>query len=143
MVCVALEGYSTRVATIGSGFLLLRDGRHVARLFTRCLGIIPAHHTLQLREFPHHRGSQVGFSQLACPTGRLRIDVVEVIFGNVSRKLSNSVCFAAKRTQPLSKHHLVQLRQKSLQGDLEVLFRSEEHTSELQSLMRISYAVIC
>src|SRR3546814_5675552 len=27
--------------------------------------------------------------------------------------------------------------------DGEVVFRSEEHTSELQSLMRISYAVIC
>src|SRR3546814_10896118 len=33
-----------------------------------------------------------------------------------------------------------------LDGDREVaerLFRSEEHTSELQSLMRISYAVFC
>src|SRR3546814_4891301 len=27
--------------------------------------------------------------------------------------------------------------------DLELLLRSEEHTSELQSLMRISYAVFC
>src|SRR3546814_2937793 len=29
------------------------------------------------------------------------------------------------------------------QPDFGVLFRSEEHTSELQSLMRISYAVFC
>src|SRR3546814_6042590 len=28
-------------------------------------------------------------------------------------------------------------------GDLTSVFRSEEHTSELQSLMRISYAVFC
>src|SRR3546814_15214767 len=28
-------------------------------------------------------------------------------------------------------------------GDVELLPRSEEHTSELQSLMRISYAVFC
>src|SRR3546814_7440640 len=28
-------------------------------------------------------------------------------------------------------------------GNLSVLYRSEEHTSELQSLMRISYAVFC
>src|SRR3546814_9289880 len=28
-------------------------------------------------------------------------------------------------------------------AQLETLFRSEEHTSELQSLMRISYAVFC
>src|SRR3546814_8707331 len=30
-----------------------------------------------------------------------------------------------------------------LQGNLGFSFRSEEHTSELQSLMRISYAVFC
>src|SRR3546814_3059968 len=30
-----------------------------------------------------------------------------------------------------------------VQGLLEQVFRSEEHTSELQSLMRISYAVFC
>src|SRR3546814_6506101 len=28
-------------------------------------------------------------------------------------------------------------------ADFEIAFRSEEHTSELQSLMRISYAVFC
>src|SRR3546814_1721031 len=28
-------------------------------------------------------------------------------------------------------------------GDIRVVLRSEEHTSELQSLMRISYAVFC
>src|SRR3546814_1538182 len=31
----------------------------------------------------------------------------------------------------------------ALPGQLEQAFRSEEHTSELQSLMRISYAVFC
>src|SRR3546814_5561879 len=31
----------------------------------------------------------------------------------------------------------------ALEGDAEVGGRSEEHTSELQSLMRISYAVFC
>src|SRR3546814_9601722 len=41
------------------------------------------------------------------------------------------------------------LRQAALSGDTDLLraaerlFRSEEHTSELQSLMRISYAVLC
>src|SRR3546814_10224773 len=37
------------------------------------------------------------------------------------------------------------LRVVSLQapGQVSALFRSEEHTSELQSLMRISYAVLC
>src|SRR3546814_10313407 len=31
----------------------------------------------------------------------------------------------------------------ALLKNLEMMFRSEEHTSELQSLMRISYAVFC
>src|SRR3546814_8073282 len=31
----------------------------------------------------------------------------------------------------------------TLGADIGTLFRSEEHTSELQSLMRISYAVFC
>src|SRR3546814_7918928 len=31
----------------------------------------------------------------------------------------------------------------ALQADPEVMVRSEEHTSDLQSLMRISYAVFC
>src|SRR3546814_1273381 len=35
------------------------------------------------------------------------------------------------------------VRMRSLDGSLEGLYRSEEHTSELQSLMRISYAVFC
>src|SRR3546814_1354407 len=34
-------------------------------------------------------------------------------------------------------------RARATHPDLPVLFRSEEHTSELQSLMRISYAVFC
>src|SRR3546814_6283838 len=35
------------------------------------------------------------------------------------------------------------LRQPQPAGDRRLLRRSEEHTSELQSLMRISYAVFC
>src|SRR3546814_2920354 len=44
-----------------------------------------------------------------------------------------------RRLQQQRRLALHQLRQRS--GDL--LHRSEEHTSELQSLMRISYAVFC
>src|SRR3546814_10057477 len=43
-------------------------------------------------------------------------------------------------------HHGHQIRLvifEDVFGDLEPLLRSEEHTSELQSLMRISYAVFC
>src|SRR3546814_3461610 len=43
-----------------------------------------------------------------------------------------------KETDTASKDRLA-----SLQSELANLERSEEHTSELQSLMRISYAVFC
>src|SRR3546814_7187142 len=39
-------------------------------------------------------------------------------------------------------HHLFLIDEDAV-GFLEDAFRSEEHTSELQSLMRISYAVFC
>src|SRR3546814_12698792 len=38
---------------------------------------------------------------------------------------------------------LVERRDRRADGDATVASRSEEHTSELQSLMRISYAVFC
>src|SRR3546814_3182506 len=34
-------------------------------------------------------------------------------------------------------------KQRRIGGRADILIRSEEHTSELQSLMRISYAVFC
>src|SRR3546814_5431973 len=65
-----------------------------------------------------------------------------------------------KPSQPLSSSHRHQPANRSRSGSrfgrtgvaaaamtplkcLFVMFRSEEHTSELQSLMRISYAVFC
>src|SRR3546814_10864697 len=41
------------------------------------------------------------------------------------------------------KFDLVDVKIISNTGTLDLEFRSEEHTSELQSLMRISYAVFC
>src|SRR3546814_4047347 len=41
-----------------------------------------------------------------------------------------------------SLHHIT-ICTGTAQGDIDFFVRSEEHTSELQSLMRISYAVFC
>src|SRR3546814_10585263 len=53
------------------------------------------------------------------------------------------VSFVAKRVEqrPANHHHAL-MRAKSLVGRKQIN-RSEEHTSELQSLMRISSAVFC
>src|SRR3546814_7268518 len=52
------------------------------------------------------------------------MDVEAAVPGGLKHRL--------RQEQPIGRHH----------GDIEVK-RSEEHTSELQSLMRISYAVFC
>src|SRR3546814_4106628 len=41
------------------------------------------------------------------------------------------------------RHHLVKSDSGSTRRRFSAVLRSEEHTSELQSLMRISYAVFC
>src|SRR3546814_8130103 len=42
-----------------------------------------------------------------------------------------------------SAHHRARMREMTTGVRIDEAFRSEEHTSELQSLMRISYAVFC
>src|SRR3546814_1931443 len=58
----------------------------------------------------------------------------------------------AKRPSPIARHLLFPTHRQSALGDFRSIppsgaaspdERSEEHTSELQSLMRISYAVFC
>src|SRR3546814_1196883 len=50
---------------------------------------------------------------------------------------------AAQTKQELQRAYLRCLRALGAVFDFKLNFRSEEHTSELQSLMRISYAVFC
>src|SRR3546814_1537384 len=57
--------------------------------------------------------------------------------GTVDREEEINLRVAAVITQKLPNGNMV------LYGRQEVRVRSEEHTSELQSLMRISYAVFC
>src|SRR3546814_6445713 len=47
------------------------------------------------------------------------------------------------RGSPIERKPLVTLFSSVLRRDESGQYRSEEHTSELQSLMRISYAVFC
>src|SRR3546814_10463310 len=78
---------------------------------------------LEFRHAPHDRAAVATVAALArlreCTVGRARR--ADFLF---------DLC--AQQLQALHTHQLAQLRQ-----------RSEEHTSELQSLMRTSYAVLC
>src|SRR3546814_1262125 len=51
--------------------------------------------------------------------------------------------FQTQLPAPQGQSFVVETNDPSLEGGIEFGQRSEEHTSELQSLMRISYAVFC
>src|SRR3546814_4479091 len=52
-------------------------------------------------------------------------------------------CFRETNGSPVGVKSAIAFKPNILESDLSRLSRSEEHTSELQSLMRISYAVFC
>src|SRR3546814_5446791 len=60
--------------------------------------------------------------------------------GRVNMSREHLAAFAAKLTHD---DHIVIEATGNAQAVVEAVARSEEHTSELQSLMRISYAVFC
>src|SRR3546814_5550627 len=85
-------------------------------------------HTLPLHDSP-----PISHSAAASNPGRIEILRSEADIGGLSCMLDFRL--AAHLAQPL---------QFGLRGlGVVVQIRSEEHTSELQSLMRISYAVFC
>src|SRR3546814_7681509 len=63
------------------------------------------------------------------------------------RKPTAAAANSAPEAMPISEDFSLQPSKKARSGLLlpfsEISSRSEEHTSELQSLMRISYAVLC
>src|SRR3546814_8445615 len=68
---------------------------------------------------------------------RLGVIVVDASIGDVTDAATATV-------QPLGQFHVLQARHGFVETiAVPCLARSEEHTSELQSLMRISYAVFC
>src|SRR3546814_9314022 len=68
-------------------------------------------------------------------TTRFRSDAADIQDWFAARHASSKATTANRRLAALRRYYLWVLRQG--------LVRSEEHTSELQSLMRISYAVFC
>src|SRR3546814_8352732 len=61
----------------------------------------------------------------------------DVVGGAVLREMDSAVAPWAAR------HPLLAPKRRGQSGPVALVDKSEEHTSELQSLMRISYAVFC
>src|SRR3546814_4482081 len=97
-----------------------KGGRIAPRLVFRLLG---------RRSLVHGIGHAYGFPSFLSPAPAVPpTDPWEVIW------LQNAFCSCSQPWRPAGSQVL-----KSCSGSM----RSEEHTSELQSLMRISYAVFC
>src|SRR3546814_9704992 len=54
-----------------------------------------------------------------------------------------SACRVARHLGPIIRAMVMKKKRKASPPRIQPIRRSEEHTSELQSLMRISYAVFC
>src|SRR3546814_9474773 len=83
-------------------------------------------------------------SRMACLSHRLRLIAIAIDYGPSAKMPGSAAC--ADRAQVFGVYMQIQFIDK-VPGDVRlhalVVNRSEEHTSELQSLMRISYAVFC
>src|SRR3546814_10132460 len=93
----------------------------------------------------------VFFLRIRRPPRSTRTDTLfpyTTLFRSTSGKSSDVVLWPAEETE-FEKNMMMggqtraTLCDESIVGELPFLGRSEEHTSELQSLMRISYAVFC
>src|SRR3546814_4457956 len=82
-------------------------------------------------------GLELGASAHAFSHGA--VGYAAVASGSVREALDTVCRFAAIRTRAVH----FELRRDRNGNGLHIVERSEEHTSELQSLMRISYAVFC
>src|SRR3546814_9532389 len=91
----------------------------------------------------------VGDPQITCRRGTDIIAVGQLCFVELDRNIHGETLSRTQayktigiyRTVPCSRGQPVEL--EAIIREASVYLRSEEHTSELQSLMRISYAVFC
>src|SRR3546814_4954673 len=68
---------------------------------------------------------------------------VEVVVDHLERRCETVVDADLLRGELVLEHLIFDAVEGQRAGGIEAEGRSEEHTSELQSLMRISYAVFC
>src|SRR3546814_6316479 len=97
----------------------------------------------------HHSDALVPiFAACVGPTDAIALYVRELTFDRIGIILPGLVEQGRRHRPEAVRRHLLGPEAEGAQGGVDGIFghrpsRSEEHTSELQSLMRISYAVFC
>src|SRR3546814_6798884 len=106
------------------------------------------------RRITYHDPCYLGCGNDVYEAPRKALETLDVQLVEMKRCRSNGLCCGAggaqlfKEPEPGNKDINVERVEEALETQPEIIaaacpFRSEEHTSELQSLMRISYAVFC
>src|SRR3546814_279622 len=130
---------------------LAHQGKRERRTHVLEMGSHFQAHSVPSRITFHIRHGNFGLAQRAAAAhaGRRVVHIRDVLADPVVQ-LRFQVGALLPRPDVLALNHLDVMRQPAhdedvgqLRAELVVQLRSEEHTSELQSLMRISYAVFC
>src|SRR3546814_5337820 len=88
---------------------------------------------------------QVQFGRARCFIRLQLFEVLQTVFANYSGSVFEDARKIQARVRGIQARRRFHIRKNaiSIVGQFVAAKRSEEHTSELQSLMRISYAVFC
>src|SRR5690606_80824 len=105
------------------GLVLLIQGHGHCRRLTVMDCVVTAHDALQLREFPHHFGSQIAAAQPASP--RRLCWFATKLRGEVFAERYYTLSLGVQRAKPLLEHHLALRLDAARQRTLTVLFPKE------------------
>src|SRR3546814_4089788 len=92
------------------------------------------------RLFARRGYAGVSLAEIGAAAGQSNKMVVPYYFGSKDGLID---AIFERRIEWLEERRKQGIDAATLEGELDLRTRSEEHTSELQSLMRISYAVFC
>src|SRR3546814_4414021 len=86
------------------------------------------------------KAHNVDAQRLSFILNELRLPAIKVIWPEFTERADKEGWPATRLLAALTEHEMAERDRRRIERHLS---RSEEHTSELQSLMRISYAVFC
>src|SRR3546814_6797981 len=106
------------------------------------LEIFATHHASVRRRYPSLEKRRLVAEIIRSMINTLVLDLTETTLANIRTHKPDSVD-AVRAAPPLAAFSISMRRQADALKSLLLENRSEEHTSELQSLLRKSYAVFC